>query len=182
MKEKINDFFEQLKEKKTASQLVIYLGVLGMVLILCSELFGQGDTTAVTTQSTSQSVVAEDATLTTVAISTEESYRANLEESLVSLIEQMDGAGETAVMITLVSGEESIYAQDTTESDTQTTQSHVLLENGEALTETVLTPEVCGVAVLCEGGDNIVVVAKITSLVTALFDISSTRVSVEKLG
>ncbi len=182
MKEKINSFFEQLKGKKTASQLVIYLGMLGMTLILCAELFGQDSSTTIATQSTSQGVVAEDATLTTVAISTEESYRANLEASLTALIEQMDGAGETAVMITLVSGEESIYAQDITQSETQSTQSHVLLENGEALTQTVLTPEVCGVAVLCEGGGDIVVVAKITSLVTALFDISSTRVSVERLG
>lgn len=174
------DTFAALSDKKRAGQLVIVLGLLGMVLILVSELFpGTGADTQTNTDETQSATGVTSATATT---STEALYRAELEMQLTALIEQMDGAGQTAVMITLVSSEEVIYAQDVNTSDTQSSQSHVLLEDGSALAETTLTPEVCGVAVLCQGGDDIIVVAKITNLVTALFDISSTRVSVEKLG
>ncbi|MFI3169550.1 MAG: stage III sporulation protein AG [Faecalibacterium sp.] len=174
---------EQLKNKKLASKLVIYLGLLGMALILISELFGAEKVSVADVSGTEQSILAQDGNeMTTVSISTEETYRANLEESLASLITQMEGAGKTIVMITLVSGEEVVYAQNVTQSDSQISESHVLLESGEALSEKVYTPTVCGVAVLCEGGDSILVEAKITTMVTALFDISSNRVTVEKLG
>ncbi len=171
---------EQFKGKPPATKLVVYLGLLGMGLILVCSFF---DTDSSVQVASSQTVLAvEGEGVTTIAISTEESYRNALEENLADLISQLDGAGQTAVMITLTSGEQTVYAQNTTQSDTQSSQSHVILEDGSALSETVLTPTVCGVVVLCEGGDNIVVEAKITAMVTALFDIASNHVSVEKLA
>ena len=59
-------------------------------------------------------------------------------------------------------------------------QTHVLLEDGSALTETVCLPQVCGVAVLCEGGGDIRVAARITELVSALLDLPSNRICVEQ--
>ena len=48
------------------------------------------------------------------------------------------------------------------------------------LTETVCLPQVCGVAVLCEGGGDIRVAARITELVSALLDLPSNRICVEQ--
>ena len=62
----------------------------------------------------------------------------------------------------------------------QSQQTHVLLEDGSALTETVCLPQVCGVAVLCEGGGDIRVAARITELVSALLDLPSNRICVEQ--
>ena len=56
----------------------------------------------------------------------------------------------------------------------------ILLEDGSALTETVCLPQVCGVAVLCEGGGDIRVAARITELVSALLDLPSNRICVEQ--
>ena len=53
-------------------------------------------------------------------------------------------------------------------------------EDGSALTETVCLPQVCGVAVLCEGGGDIRVAARITELVSALLDLPSNRICVEQ--
>ena len=57
-----------------------------------------------------------------------------------------------------------------------------LLDDGSALTETVRTPAVCGVAVVCEGGDQTHVVAQITEMLSSLLGISSSRISVAKMN
>ena len=62
-------------------------------------------------------------------------------------------------MVTLESGEETIYALDTLSGQTQEQQTHVLLDDGTALAQTVCTPRVCGVAVVCEGGGDVRVAA-----------------------
>ena len=105
---------------------------------------------------------------------------AQLENRLEHLISQMSGAGKTTVMVTLETGEEAIYALDTQSGEMQSQQTHVLLEDGSALTETVCLPQVCGVAVLCEGGGDIRIAARITELVSALLDLPSNRICVEQ--
>ncbi len=55
-----------------------------------------------------------------------------------------------------------------------------LLEDGSALAETICLPQVCGVAVLCEGGGDVRVAARITELVSALLDLPSNRICVEQ--
>lgn len=187
MKDWLEQAGERLKGNGLAGKLVIGLGLLGMALILCAELFatsGNDNTVVDATEGSGVILIDGGASegVTTVAISTEESYRAALEENLSALVSQLDGAGQAVVMITLISGEETVYAQNVTTSETQTSESHVLLDDGSALSEMVLTPTVCGVVVLCEGGDSVIVEAKITAMVTALFDISSNHVSVEKLA
>ena len=79
-------------------------------------------------------------------------------------------------MITLESGEETIYALDTLSGQTQEQQTHVLLDDGTALAQTVCTPRVCGV----EGGGDVRVAARITELVGALLDVPSNRICVEQ--
>lgn len=57
------------------------------------------------------------------------------------------------MMVTLESGEETIYAVDTQSGQMQNQETHVLLEDGSALEETTYLPAVCGVAVICDGGE-----------------------------
>ena len=107
-------------------------------------------------------------------------YREQLETQLKELIEQLDGAGKTVVMVTLESGEETIYAVDTQSGQMQNQETHVLLEDGSALEETTYLPAVCGVAVVCDGGGDVRVAARITELVRALLDLSANRICVEQ--
>ena len=138
-----------------------------MLLILLSELFCRRTRQRAAQKSTKSA-----------QSSTE--YQAQLENRLEHLISQMSGAGKTTVMVTLETGEEAIYALDTQSGEMQSQQTHVLLEDGSALTETVCLPQVCGVAVLCEGGGDIRVAARITELVSALLDLPSNRICVEQ--
>ena len=106
-------------------------------------------------------------------------YYAALEQ-LEELISQLQGAGHTTVMVTLSTGEETVYAVDTQTGDMQQQETHVLLQDGSALAETTYLPQVCGVAVLCEGGGDVRVAARITELLHSLLDLPTNRICVEQ--
>ena len=162
----VKDFARKCKGKQGRARLAAAVGVLAMLLILLSELFPQN--------------TAAGSTKNTKSAQSSTEYQAQLENRLEHLISQMSGAGKTTVMVTLETGEEAIYALDTQSGEMQSQQTHVLLEDGSALTETVCLPQVCGVAVLCEGGGDIRVAARITELVSALLDLPSNRICVEQ--
>ena len=157
----------ELLAKPNRAKLAVALGAAAMVLILLSELLPAPGAPAVSTPET---------------VSTAAPYKQQLEQQLEQLIGQVDGAGKTTVMLTLESGEETIYALDTLSGQTQSQQTHVLLEDGTALEETTHLPTVCGVAVVCEGGGDIRVAARITELVAALLDVPTNRICVEQRG
>ncbi len=54
------------------------------------------------------------------------------------------------------------------------------LQDGSALAETTYLPQVCGVAVLCEGGGDVRVAARITELLHSLLDLPTNRICVEQ--
>lgn len=162
-----NELFSRLKDlaqKENRARLAVLLGAAAMLLILLSELFTPSEKTAAASAAPADDNV----------------YRQQLEQQLSDLIAQVEGAGKTTVMITLESGEETIYALDTLSGQTQEQQTHVLLDDGTALAQTVCTPRVCGVAVVCEGGGDVRVAARITELVGALLDVPSNRICVEQ--
>lgn len=64
--------------------------------------------------------------------------------------------------------------------DMQQQETHVLLQDGSALAETTYLPQVCGIAVLCEGGGDVRVAARITELLHSLLDLPTNRICVEQ--
>lgn len=163
MKDGILSLLEKGKSSRNRAALAVAVGVLAMLLILLSEIFPQTEQNAPAEQ--------EENTL---------AYQTQLEQRLEKLISQMNGAGKTTVMVTLETGEEAIYALDTQSGDLQSQNTHVLLDDGSALTETVCQPQVRGVAVLCDGGGDVRVAARITELLTSLLDLPSNRICVEQ--
>lgn len=162
---KKNEFlsaFHALQSGKNRTSLAVVVGVLAMLLLLLSELLPSGNT---------QKAAASAAQTATVS-----QYQAQLEE----LISQLQGAGHTTVMVTLSTGEETVYAVDTQTGDMQQQETHVLLQDGSALAETTYLPQVCGVAVLCEGGGDVRVAARITELLHSLLDLPTNRICVEQ--
>lgn len=97
MKSREQSLFAGLLQKQNRTQLAIILGVVAMLLILFSELFSTPAKTAANAGSS--------------AAVSETAYREQLETQLTELIEQLDGAGKTVVMVTLESGEETIYGK-----------------------------------------------------------------------
>ena len=155
-----------LQNSKGRTSLAVAVGVLAMLLLLLSELLPGNST-----QKTAASAVPA------AAVS---QYQTQLEQQLEELISQLQGAGKTTVMVTLTTGEETVYAVDTQTGDMQQQETHVLLQDGSALAETTYLPQVCGVAVLCEGGGDVRVAARITELLHSLLDLPANRICVEQ--
>lgn len=157
---------------------LVSLGLAGILLIFFSELPGF---------SVSQK---EEAA---AAADTGEAYVQQMEEKLTQLLQDVQGAGQVHVMVTLEASGQSVYAQDE-EQDTSYGQDgqrqsnirteHVILDSGTQRTpllEQEYEPEIRGVAVVCEGGDDILVVGRITELVSVVLGIPTNRICVTKM-
>lgn len=153
----------EILRKENRPKLAVALGCLAMGLILLSALLPSGKNSSGSTAEAS---------------ATETQYREQLEQQLTDLIEEIQGAGKTVVMVTLENGEETIYAVDTQSGQTQNQEKHVLLEDGSALEETTYMPAVCGVAVVCDGGGDVRIAARITELIRALLGLPANRICV----
>ena len=174
----IGDFFKSEKFNKY----LIVCGAVGILLLFFSEI-----------PLKSKSPNKTD--------NTETEYVRELEEKLKSMISDLDGAGETKIMITLENGVEYKYAfqerksqdisEDIQNEENKSLQKRDSSENNyiivdgekgrEALIERKIQPRIRGVAVLCSGGDRAVVKNEVIQIVTTVLDIPSTKVSVSKI-
>lgn len=165
MKAQEQNSLREILRKENRPKLAVALGCLAMGLILLSALLPSGKTSSGPTAEASAA---------------ETQYREQLERQLTELIEEIQGAGKTVVMVTLENGVETIYAVDTQSGQTQNQEKHVLLEDGSALEETTYMPAVCGVAVVCDGGGDVRIAARITELIRALLGLPANRICVEQ--
>lgn len=106
-------------------------------------------------------------------------------EELRYTISQIDGVGETEILLSIASTEEVIYASDTSKSSSDNyDESTVILSNSnsdEALVIKKIYPEFKGVAVVCEGGDSPQIKLEIMQLIMSVCDISSDKISISKM-
>lgn len=91
-------------------------------------------------------------------------YCTALEESLLSVVTQIEGVGEAKIFLTMDNNGENVYLNN---SDTKTKS---------------ITPVVRGVVIVCDGGDDPLVVSRVMSAVTKSLDISTNKVCVTKLS
>lgn len=169
MKDKL---IRMLGKSDTRKKIIIVSAVVGIILIMLSELnFGSADTK------------------TNVDTDDYNEYISQLSTQLETVISSIDGVGECNVMLTLQNTKESVYAENSekSENDSSTSDNNEYViydsENGDSpLLIKENFPKVAGVAVVCEGGDNILVKEKVIECVCALFNISASRVSVAKLN
>lgn len=112
-------------------------------------------------------------------------YTEKLEEKIRSLCTAVDGAGKVRVLVTLDCSSEFIYAdnrkEDVDASGSSYSSDYLIIEdkNGTSpVTVTEIYPKIRGVAVVCDGGDEPTVKAKLTELLAAALGISSGRISV----
>ncbi len=126
------------------------------------------------------------------SMSTEE-YCTYLEGKVTEIIECIDGAGKAKVMITLAETTEYIYAtndkntrkSNDTSDDSTDQNDYVIIEkdnNDTGLLIKTIEPKVRGVAIVCEGGNNSTVQNQIYSAISAVLNISTSRISISKLS
>ena len=106
----------------------------------------------------------------------------NIQEEVEAVIESIKGAGEAKVFITYESNTENVYAinidEKTDGTDLHYKSEYIITDEEQGLIIKVIYPKVRGVAVICEGGNDPLVKEKIYSVISALFDISTSRISV----
>ena len=130
-----------------------------------------------------------------------DAYISYLENKLEQTIRGMDGAGRVSVMITLKDGGEKILdknrpyesatdknkgdGKETTSEKIKSVQETVLVEQDGNTSPIVIKeqyPDVCGVVVLCDGGDDQELSLKIKEICGALFSLESHKIFVGKLS
>ncbi len=108
-----------------------------------------------------------------------------LETRLKQLCEHVKGVSDVSVMITPESYGEQQYAADVqTRSDGAISEERAeFVTVSQGLVPTAkLSPKIRGIAVVCKGGGDASIKLKLTSLITALFDVSAAAVSIEEAG
>ncbi len=159
---KIKDILSDAKNKlpKSKSGFLIVLGIIGLFLILIS------------TFSTDKNKKQEVIQSVSVNKGKTEEYTEAIENKLEEILSDMLSNTEVSVMVTLQSGVEYIYADETktgvqTKSDrtslkveqSDTNQNNYVIfkdsdGNEQALLVTEKMPEIRGVVVVCEGGQT----------------------------
>lgn len=162
----LKNLFERLKKDKKAI-FIISVGIIGMFLILLSDS-GEDNKTKNTAENNN--------------IISEQELSAEVEE----LVEAIDGAGKSKVMITYKSYDETVYAFDKDENvnsqgETDYSGEYVIVDSGDkedGLKLKIISPEIKGIAVVCQGGNDPVIKEQIITSLSALFDISTNKISV----
>ncbi|WP_297242594.1 hypothetical protein [Flavonifractor sp. An306] len=104
------------------------------------------------------------------------------------ILSQIQGVGETQVVLTLKSGPQDILAQDVDTSmddrGTQSELSSVILSQGsgreDAIVVQQLSPQYQGALVVCSGGDDPEVRLRLVEAVSALTGLGADKISVCK--
>ena len=177
----MNDLFENLKNLKIGKKNIVLVAVAILIifLLLISEFLTPENTESISKENTE-------------IYSSQ--YIEKTEKELEALLENISGAGNVKVMLTLENCYENVFAKGYSEkndnkTDSQKSESeeeYIIIKNGsnneECLVVKVYEPTVKGVAVIAQGAGNTQVKNAITQTVCALFDISTAKVSVEKMN
>ena len=91
-----------------------------------------------------------------------EAYADKTEKRLLEIVSQISGVGDVKIFLTMDNSGENVYLKNT---DTKTKS---------------IEPKVRGVVVVCDGGDDPLVVARVMAAVTKSLNISSDKVCITK--
>lgn len=166
----MNDFTEKLKElskKPIFLKASVAAGILAIVLILLSDMSDSGKKQK------------QEASDVSVDFAYSDLYSENLNAELSELLASIEGVGKARVMITVSSTEEYVYAEELRRGTSQAEKSFVIIDNGsqeEALVKKINNPQISGVVIVCEGGDDPRVCEKIYKAVSTVLDIPTSKI------
>jgi stage III sporulation protein AG len=193
----MNKLFDgkKLTLKKIGVEKLIVLLILGVFLLIISQPLFNEEEDPSTPQETfipTLDVVNEEDT----------SYEKVLEEKLKEVLSKIDGVGKVEVMLTLKSSKELIVNKDQPYStsqieeqdseggtrkstDRQFQESTILINGSEGSNVPFvikeLEPEISGVVIIAEGGDNPSIKSDLTNAAEVLFNIPVHRIKVMKM-
>lgn len=181
------DFWKGLfnpENKKMRSNVFLAL-MAGILLLAAGRIFSEG--TQPQSQSPEQSI----------AIAEEGRNDWQTEARMAEILSRIEGAGEVDVMLTYRKTEEQTLAQEETREESHTEENGKTAETLRTETEIVLTedskgntaplilwasaPQVEGVVIVAQGGDNPSVCQALNQAAQALLDVPAHKIAVLKM-
>lgn len=113
----------------------------------------------------------------------------DINKALEQILSQIEGAGEVQVLLTVSTGEETVYQTDNkisqSEENSNTQTDTVMItdaqRNESGLIKQTISPVYRGAVIVCQGADSAKVRLAIVDAVTKLTGLSSDRISVLKM-
>ncbi len=111
-------------------------------------------------------------------------YKAEMEQELRELLQSVQGVGTVQVMLTLRASNEKVTLKDNSSREDTQEEETVLIEDSERNSSPYVVqekePELEGVVIVCDGGDDTQIKREITEAVSALFQIESHKIKIMK--
>ncbi|SFR67555.1 hypothetical protein [Anaeromicropila populeti] len=188
----------KLSIKEIGLSKICIMALAGIVLLICF-IPDIGGADKSVSQQNGQEVSAE---IKTNAGSTGE-YLEEMENKLEGILNKVDGIGKVEVMITAKASKEQVTLKDSPVSQDNTTETDgsggsrvsssidreeetILIQSGQGETSPYivkeLEPEIEGVLVIAQGGDNSSIISEINSAVQVLFDVPAHKIKVMKMN
>jgi len=161
------DKFTQFLKKYRYVAIVLLVGLILMVL----------PSTAKSTESKEESVKTAEATEIT------------MDARLEAILGKIEGAGQVRVMLSIASGQETIFQTNdsiSTSNDANTTQIDTVIitdadRNQSGLIRQVNPPKYLGAIVICKGADSSAVRFALTDAVSKITGLNTNQISVLKM-
>lgn len=148
----MENLFECIKNKKGI--ILLFCGIILGIILLITDIKESPNTTSAETNEAYT-----------------DNYTYFLEKKTEDMINKIKGVSNAKVMITLKNSGEQVFASDNSE----TNKKHVIVDDSLVCINEYM-PEVEGVAVVCNGGDDALIKQKITELLCSLLGIYSTHI------
>lgn len=169
---------EEIKKliKKAGPMKLGIVLLCGILLILLS--YGKGGSKGEKNEAETGGVPVEDRQTDM------EQYKIKREQELKELLQKVDGVGKAEVMLTLKGSNEKVTLKDNTYKGEDTEEETVLIEDSDRNSSPYILqekePEVEGVVIVCEGGEDAATKREISEAVCALFQIESHKIKILK--
>ncbi len=160
---KIKKFIAALKAKKHLEIIIAVAAVSVMLILYFSTKIGTSE---------------KKETLDYTAVS---DYCERTKNEMVSALEAMKGVGKVKAVISWESSVEKVIAYATSNSGNNVTTTPTIIQSQGVSSPIVLKelyPKALGVIIICQGGNNVAVKLDVINAVSALLDISQTKVNV----
>lgn len=196
LKEYINKILKNTQEgneKRKIENMVVFLILLIIVIISVNVIWKSDNKQNSNNRSEGNNTYSNQAVL-----ASNNEGKDDLEKRLENILSQVEGAGEVSVMLSYSSTSQTVPMYDESESSTVTEETDnaggqrkvsqsdykknvVYKEEGsqkEPITQTIKTPEITGVIVICDGAKSPTIKADITNAVSAVTAVATHKIQV----
>ena len=109
-------------------------------------------------------------------------YEKTLENKLEEFCACVDGIENVKVFVSLDVSEETVYAQNSSVSTSQSTYEYLLFGADSALPIYEIMPKIRGVAIACDGGNDAYTQKVVTELISSALGIPTNKIKVVGYG